>query len=132
MLAPVQAVANFMATGEEAILRKAFANDGVVVVENFPPFLFSGPTAFERWREGFRAHAERNGLSELAWRFGDARDFAQDGDRVFFVLPTTWTGLARGKPFSEAGGWAFVLDEDGGRWRIRSYAWAVTSGPDGS
>ena len=52
---------------------------------------------------------------------------ARDGDRAFFVLPTTWTGKAHGRSFSEEGGWAFVLEETYGRWRILSYAWAVTS-----
>ena len=132
MMTPVLAVVRFMATDDGAGLMDAFVRDGVVVVENFPPFLFEGEGAFVRWRDGFRAHAARNGLSELAWRFGEAQDFAQDGARVFFVMPTTWTGLAHGTPFSETGGWAFVLEESGGRWRIHSYAWAVTSGPAGA
>ena len=132
MMTPVLAAVRFMATDDGGGLMDAFVRDGVVVVENFPPFLFEGGDALGRWRDGFRAHAARNGLSDLACRFGDAQDFAQEGARVFFVLPTTWSGLAHGAPFSESGGWAFVLDEDGGRWRIRSYAWAVTSGPAGA
>lgn len=134
MMAPVRAVAGFMATGETAGLEQAFAGAGIVVIETFAPFLFKGPRAFAHWRDGFRAHAARGGLSALTWRFGEAQDFACDGGRVFFVLPTTWSGLAHGRPFTEDGGWAFVLDGDGdgGRWRIRSYAWAVTSGPAGA
>ena len=127
MLVPLQAVARFMATGRDDGLREAFAADEVVIVENFPPFLFTGSSAFDRWRDGFRAHAERNGLSELQWRFGEPQDFARDGDRAFFTLPTTWSGRAHGRPFSEHGGWAFVLEEADRRWRIRGYAWAVTS-----
>lgn len=127
IMVPVEAVARFMATSDAQALAEAFATDGLVMVENFPPFLFTGPDAFACWRDGFRAHAERNGLSDLAWRFGKAQDFTRDGDRVFFVLPTEWSGKAHGQPFKERGGWAFVLDEVDGRWRIRSYAWAVTS-----
>ena len=131
MLALPQAVARFMARGDDEGLRDIFAAEGVVIVENFPPFLITGPSAVERWRDGFRAHAERNGLSELEHRFGEPQDFALNGDRAFFVLPTTWTGRAHGQRFSETGGWAFVLEVADGRWRIRSYAWAVTSGPGG-
>ena len=127
MLAPVLALARFIATGEEAGLPGAFAADGVVIVENFAPFLFEGPSAFDRWLAGFRAHVDRDGLSGLQWRFGEAQDFAREVGRVFFVLPTTWTGFTHGRALSEDGGWAFVLDADGERWRIRSYAWAVTS-----
>ena len=49
------------------------------------------------------------------------------GALAYFVLPTTWTGKTHGQPFSEDGGWAFVLARDQDRWRIRSYAWAVTA-----
>ncbi len=127
MMAPIEALAHFIASGDDTGLWGAFAADGVVVVENFAPFLFDGPDAFERWREGFGSHRHADALSGLEWRFGEAQDFARDRDVAYFVLPTTWTGRTHGRPFSEDGGWAFVLAEDAGRWRIRSYAWAVTA-----
>jgi hypothetical protein len=127
MMTPVLALARFMATGDDGGLAGAFASEGMVVVENFAPFLFDGPGAFDRWRRGFGRHAEAGGLSELRWRFGPAQDFALEDGGAYFVLPTTWTGKTHGRAFSEEGGWAFVLAQDGGRWRIRGYAWAVTS-----
>jgi hypothetical protein len=127
MLAPIEALARFVAAGDETGLQDAFSSEGVVVVENFAPFVFEGSDAFACWRDGFRKHVDRDGLSELQWRFGPAQDFAHEGGTAYFVLPTTWTGKSHGRAFSEDGGWAFVLDRDAGRWRIRSYAWAVTA-----
>ncbi len=128
MLAPVQRLARFMASGEDAGLAEAFAASDVVILENFAPFRFEGPDAVERWRQGFLDHARRQGLAGLAFRFGEAQDLAREADQAFFTLPTAWTGRARGQPFSEDGGWAFVLVlSDDGAWRIRSYAWAVVS-----
>ena len=127
MLAPIEALARFVATGDEMGLRDAFCAEGLVVVENFAPFVFEGPDAFARWRDGFRGHVEVDELSQLQWRFGEAQDFAHEGEVAYFVLPTTWTGRTHGRAFSEDGGWAFVLERDAGRWRIRSYAWAVTA-----
>ena len=127
MLEPVQTLARFIATGDEAGLQDAFAAEGVVVVENFAPFLFEGPDAFAGWLQGFRGHVEVDELSQLQWRFGPAQDFAHEGEVAYFVLPTTWTGKTHGRALSEDGGWAFVLERGQGRWRIRSYAWAVTA-----
>ncbi len=127
MMSPVEALARFMATGEALSLEDAFTCQGVVVVENFAPFVFTGPDAVARWREGFNEHVDRDALSELVWRFGEAQDFTRDDGQAYFVLPTTWTGRSHGRAFSEDGGWAFVLEADGDRWRIRSYAWAVTA-----
>ena len=127
MMTPIQALARFVATGEAAALEDAFTTEGLVIVENFAPFLFDGAGAFERWRDGFLRHVDVDALSELQWRFGEAQDFAHEGGIAYFVLPTTWTGKTHGRAFSEDGGWAFVLAHEGGRWRIRSYAWAVTA-----
>ncbi len=59
--------------------------------------------------------------------FGPAQDFTRGGGgRVFFSLPTHWRGRSHGRLFEEDGGWAFLLEEQDGAWRVRSYAWAVT------
>ena len=127
MLEPVQTLARFIATGDARGLDNAFAAAGVVITENFAPFLFEGRAALARWRAGFEMHRVADELTDLQWRFGEAQDFALDGETAYFVLPTTWTGRTHGRPFSEDGGWAFVLEQAEGRWRVKSYAWAVTA-----
>ena len=127
LMAPVQTLARFVAAGEAAGLEDAFAARGVVIVENFAPFLFDGPDAVAQWRRGFEAHRFDDALTDLVWRFGEPQDFVLEGERAYFVLPTTWTGKTHGRAFSEDGGWAFVLESGQGCWRIRSYAWAVTA-----
>ena len=127
MMPPIEALAGFMAGSDAAGPQDAFVRKGLVIVENFAPFLFQGPGAYERWLSGFHQHVDLDELRELQWRFGPAQDFAQENGAAYFVLPTTWTGRTHGRAFSEDGGWAFVLAHEGGRWRIRSYAWAVTA-----
>jgi hypothetical protein len=127
MMAPIRTLARFVATGDPGGLAEAFAAQGVVIVENFAPFVFEGPDAFARWREGFLRHIDVDALSGLEHRFGPAQDFVHEGRTAYFVLPTTWTGATHGRALSEDGGWAFVLDEDDSGWRIRCYAWAVTA-----
>jgi hypothetical protein len=123
MMAPVQAVAQFMAALDSAHLEGVFADDPTIV-ENFAPYIFQGLDAALRWQDGFRGHAAT--LRDLKVAFGEPQDFRRTGDIVYFVLPTRWTGLTRGKPFEEDGGWAFVLARRGEAWRITCYAWAVT------
>ncbi|HEX2594279.1 MAG TPA: nuclear transport factor 2 family protein [Rhizomicrobium sp.] len=123
MMAPVEKVAHFIATGDDDDLR-AFADSGVVIVENFAPYLFEGPGAVQRWADGMRTHTAAT--DALAYQFGPAIDFETDGDRAYFSLPTNWTGRAGPTPFSEDGGWSFVLVKQKGEWRILSYGWAVT------
>jgi len=125
MMAAVARLARFMITRAEADLFDVFAAGGVVIVENFAPYVFHGPLAVRDWAAGFREHAST--LSELKPTFGAPQDFSDDGERVFFSLPTRWTGLSRGRRFDEEGGWSFVLVRDGSDWRVQAYGWAVTS-----
>ncbi len=124
MLAPVAKIARFIAGGGEENL-SAFAERGVAILENFAPYLFTGPDAVARWAAGMRAHAQT--LSSMQHSFGQAQDFTADGDTAYFSLPTRWRGASKGVAFEEDGGWAFVLIRQGGEWRVRNYAWAVTS-----
>ncbi len=124
MMLPVTSVARFMSMLDESLLEGTFVDEGLVIVENFAPHIFSGPNARKEWTRGFCTHAQ--GLSELAHGFGPAQDFLLTDDQVYFSLPTTWTGRVDGAFFLEEGGWAFLLQSGRAGWRIRYYGWAVT------
>jgi hypothetical protein len=127
MTEPVLALARFMARGEEEGLADSFVAERLVIIENFPPFLFIGPDAFERWREGFIDHAEVLELAGLRFDIGQPQELGRKGERAFFTLPVRWRGTTLGEPFDERGAWTFVLEREDARWRILSYAWGVTS-----
>jgi hypothetical protein len=127
MMEPVHGLVTFMSTLSRGAQPTVFARRGVCIVENFAPYLFCGLQGVANWSAGFRSHAAADGLADLAATFGAANDFSQSGNRVYFSLPTTWTGVAAGKHFEEHGAWAFVLVQEGAAWRILSYGWAVTA-----
>lgn len=127
MLKPVQALAAFMSTLPPHQAPEVFTPTGLCIIENFAPYIFCGRDAAARWESGFRAHAAD--LRDLTASFGDAFDFDRMGRRVYFSLPTKWTGLSAGRHFEEHRAWAFVLERTraGGpeAWRIKGYGWAV-------
>jgi hypothetical protein len=127
MMEPVQGLVMFMSTLRRGEQPMVFARHGVCIVENFAPFLFCGLQAAANWSAGFRAHAAEDHLRDLAATFGEAHDFKRSGKRVYFSLPTTWTGLRQGKRFEEHGAWSFVLEQENIRWRIAGYGWGVTA-----
>ena len=125
MIAAARRVARFIETMDRRLPARTFAAGKVTIVENFPPYLFEGPRAVAAWAKGMRAHLA--GVTSLRHSFGRAHDFGRSGDEVYFSLPTVWRGIVRGKPFTEKGGWAFVLMKQKGAWRVRGYGWAVTA-----
>jgi hypothetical protein len=124
MMAPVERVAAFIASGAVGSPVEAFAGGDVTILENFAPYLFAGDAAAETWALGMQAHLR--GVTALRHRFGQPHNFSRAGDLVFLSLPTEWSGFAGGRAFTERGGWCFVLTKQGHDWRIRSYGWAVT------
>lgn len=127
MMEPVRQLADFMSALPRGKHASMFAREGICIVENFAPFLFCGPGAALAWEAGFRAHSAEGQLSELAARFDKAHDFTQSGNRVYFSLPTTWSGRTHGRTFEEHGAWAFVLERDREAWHIVGYGWGVFS-----
>ena len=127
MMAPVTSLASFMAHVDGATRPPVFVDDGLVIMENFSPYIFRGEGVAARWDEAYRHHVAACKLGDMKVTFGKAHDFNHSGNHVYFVLPTHWQGkcpLGSG-PFAESGAWAFVLAKSSGQWRITGYAWGV-------
>ncbi len=127
MMEPVHGLVTFMSTLRRGEQPTVFARQGLCIVENFAPFMFCGPQAAANWAAGFRAHAAADELRDLAATFDEAHDFSRSGKRVYFSLPTRWTGVTQGKRFEEHGAWSFVLEQESIGWRIVGYGWGVTA-----
>lgn len=125
LLAPIEKIARFIESGDETLL-SAFADDGVVIIENFAPHLFEGPDAVQRWSQKILSWHKPPSDLILKHRFGEPQDLRVEESLAFVSLPTHWSIKEGGESFEEDGGWAFVLIEQNGEWRVRSYGWAVT------
>jgi hypothetical protein len=123
MMAVAERLARFMEGGANGRPDAIFADHGVTIVENFPPYLFTGPDAVAAWCSRIQPHLEP--LADLRHSFDEVHDFSRSGDEAYFSLRTSWSGGNAGKPFRETGGWAFVLTRRSGEWRVLGYGWAV-------
>ncbi len=125
LLAPIEKVARFIETGDKSLL-SAFAKKGVVIIENFAPHLFEGEDAVKRWSQKILSWHKPPSDLVLKHKFGTPQDISIHDDLAFLSLPTHWTISENGNKVEEDGGWAFVLVQEDGEWRVRSYGWAVT------
>jgi hypothetical protein len=124
MLAPVRRIAEYMETLDVDVLAETFAAHDVVLIDSFPPFVFSGPSAGDRWAAGFADHVRDH--VGLRHTFGEPQEFCHDGDTVFYSQPITWAFAGTNGTVSETGGLAVVLVREGKRWLVRNTGWAVT------
>ncbi len=125
MFAPIEKVARFIETGNESLL-SAFAKKGVVIIENFTPYLFEGDDAVKRWSQKIISWHKPPSDLVLKHKFGTIQDLRIGENLAFLSIATHWTISENGETIEEDGGWAFVLVREDGEWRVRSYGWAVT------
>jgi hypothetical protein len=125
MMARPEAMARFLETADEGVLRGVFSTGEVTILENFPPHVFAGQAGLAHWQDLMARHV--TAIADLRHAFGQAQDFGRTDDTVYFSLPTRWTGVRDGEPFDEHGGWSFVQVLEDGDWRIRAYGWSVVS-----
>ena len=129
MMQHVIALVKYMEHVSGAVLPPVFAPHELMILEDFAPYVFRGNDAAALWDAGFRNHAAR--LSDLHCALGPPHDFGRSGNRVYFVLPTTWRGVyLESRRFEEHGAWSFVLQESSGKWRILAYGWGATDRTD--
>ncbi len=95
MMVPVTALASYMARLEGEVLPPVFGDDGLVIVEDFAPYIFSGKDAAAQWDAGFRRHAMP--LRDLKFSFGPPHAFERTGHRAYFVLATKWRGFYKNR-----------------------------------
>ena len=130
LLEPIEKVARFIETGDRTLL-SAFAPTGVVIIENFAPHLFEGPTAVERWSQTILRWHQPPTTLVLKHSFGAPQELRVQGDEAFVSLPTYWSISEDGETIEEDGGWAFVLARHADGWKVRAYGWAVTNIEEG-
>jgi len=129
VIALAELLAQYMENGALGSPDGIFADDGVTIVENFPPYVFTGPDAVARWATQMRAHLA--GVAGLRHTFEEVHDFSREGEGAYFALRTHWSGVNGGRPFAETGGWALVLTRRTGSWRVLGYGWAVIDSETG-
>ena len=94
------------------------------VVDDFPPFVWRGTKAVDRWWDDFGSSSKRAGMSDVHVQLSAAAVSDVEGDRAYVVVPGVITGLMKGKAFRLTGRNTAVLDRTPAGWRIAAWTWA--------
>jgi hypothetical protein len=98
------------------------------VVDDFPPFSWSGPAAGARWWSTSDKDAAKHGIAHVQAVLQPVTRFAVAGDDAYVVAPLAITYTVKGQPARTSGLWTLTLRQIGGSWKITSATWATTSG----
>lgn len=98
------------------------------VVDDFPPFSWSGPGAGARWWSASDKDAAKHGIAHVQAALQPLTHFAVAGDDAYVVAPLAITYTVKGQPARMSGLWTLTLRQIGRSWKITSATWATTSG----
>jgi quercetin dioxygenase-like cupin family protein len=117
ILATVDALVAALNSGSTTDAKAIFV-EAPTVVDDFPPFAWSGKDAAETYTKDLKTILDK--LEITAWRFQrhQPRYAAATNDHAWLVVPFSFPFMMKGQTQSVAGDWSFVLQKIDGRWRV--------------
>ena len=99
--------------------------DQVSIIDEFPPYTWSGSGACSQWGKDYDADAKKNSVTNPSVWFGTAKHLDITGDRAYVVLPASYSYKQNGKPVKEAGATLTIaFQKSGNSWHITAWTWS--------
>ncbi len=98
------------------------------VVDEFPPYVWQGPTGCADWATDFDANAKKEGITPGDVTLSKPRHVFVSGDRAYVVAPASYAYQVKGKKVLQKGSTMTVgLQKQGGSWKITGWSWSTGS-----
>jgi len=96
------------------------------IIDEFPPYAWSGPNACSDWANDFDANARKKALTDPVVKLGKPRHVDVAGDRAYVVVPANYKYKVKGKATTQAGSTLTVaLQRTAAGWRITAWSWST-------
>jgi hypothetical protein len=126
ILAAVDAAIAAINAGSVADAKAVYADAPAAIIDDFPPFLWSGKTAVEDYSRDFKAVLTKYGITNWRFQRHQPRYVFATEDRAWLIAPASFPFLLDGKPQSVSADWLFILEKIDGKWRIDASAFGDT------
>ena len=96
-----------------------------VIIDEFPPHVWSGANACIVWANAFNADAEMNKITEPVVTLGKTMHVDVTGNVAYVVMMANYTFKKNGKPVKETNSILTIsLAKGAGGWKMTGWAWA--------
>jgi hypothetical protein len=96
------------------------------IIDDIPPHLFQGPTAFSDWLSADAVAIQKHALTEPSVKmFPKPKHVQIDGDTGYVVVSVVYSFKLAGKKVAPVHGiMTFACARDGADWKIAGWSWA--------
>jgi ketosteroid isomerase-like protein len=96
-----------------------------VIIDEFAPYVWSGPDAPKTWAQGYDADSKAHGITDGRVDYAAPIRAESDGKTAYIVFPTVYRLKQNGRSMSAAGNMTFVMNRVGDAWKIASWAYSA-------
>lgn len=119
-------IAAFNAGDIEAIVE--LHADSPAIIDEVPPFIFTGPDAVDEWLTALVAFDAAQGRSDGSVAMGDIVRTDRVGSRAYVVTEVVYSYRDNGVPTAQPARISLALTETSEGWRFAGWAWAGEEG----
>jgi hypothetical protein len=123
VLVPIKQLAEGFNTNAPAKIAGAHVASPIILDE-FAPYAWSGPTAVLAWGGDFAKFAAAKGVTSGVVQINDPTVAEVNGDRAYVVAPSVITMKTRDGQLKNVGTFTFALVRSADGWKIQSWAYA--------
>jgi ketosteroid isomerase-like protein len=98
--------------------------DGALIVDELPPYVWSGSGSAQRWAGDYTKDAEAKGISGGRVDYGKPIQAISDGHSAYIVLPISYRFVQKGAKMAGKGSMTYVMTLVGKDWKIASWTYA--------
>lgn len=124
VLAPVHQFVDGFNKGDSQSALAACA-DRASIIDEFPPYQWSGAGACSTWAQAYMADAKKNGITDAVVTLGKPKHVDIMGNYAYVVMPATYSFMQHGKGVKEpAATFTIALEKSAAGWKITSWTWS--------
>jgi hypothetical protein len=102
----------------------AYAPGDVVIIDEFPPHIWTGAQAAQTWAADYGKYIQTVGVSDGSVAHGAPSRVAINGNLAYVLVPAVYSYKSHGTPTAEKAEFTFVLAMADGAWKIKSWTYA--------
>lgn len=95
----------------------------VTIIDEVPPFVWTGPKAFTTWVADLAANDKAAGISDEKVAISPATREVVGGSRAYVIVPAVYTFTQKGTAMREAAQMTFALHKGKAGWKIAGWTW---------
>lgn len=124
LIAPIQKFMDSFNKGDLAgAMATHTAGADLVIIDEVPPFIWSGTEAFQAWSTALDTASKQAGITDQMVTISAPTRTETAGDTAYVIVPAVYTYKEKGVAMREAAQMTFVLKNGTGGWLIHAWAW---------